>query len=805
MLKNYLKTAWRSLFRNKQYAFIHILGLTLGIVVCLLVGTVVLDDLSYDSFWSRKPDLYRILSVNTAAGVEGKSASAFASLGTELKNNFPEVEATSAVHTYDTQFRLQASDAGSIPLHLIDADTNIWKLFDLPILAGNPKRYIAGQTNLVISRTFRDTYFPKENPIGKTIYQVSAYSDKPEPFLITGVMANIASNTYLRAEALAIHKPSPTPLNPKGGGYWVEQLLLMRPNADMQLFTDKANKWYRSFLDTVNVYTPSYEFQPIEDIYLKSDFAFQSVKGSLVNLKIFTGIALLILFIACINFVNLSTASAIKRLKESGVRKVLGAQRKQLVIQFLLESLLLFVISGVLASFGYLLLLGPLEKYLGHPLSLQLFGNLRLFLFFLAGLVLFGTLTGAYPAWILSGFAITLALKNQVAHRSSGNWVRRTLIVTQFSMAILVFIGMMVVREQVHFMENKAPGYNPDQLLNISQFSTGTSAQALKQELSKIQGIQALSLAGWTPTQGEGNMTKQIPHPDYPNKQIQVNFMSGDADMPKVLGFQLIKGRFFDKEDIEVPFAFESLDGEKKDFSANRMRVLMTENTAALFHIEHLERTEKTLGLTPIGIIKDFHTLSLRDPIHPIVLTVDNNPHYANILIKIAPGKEKQALSGISNVWHQFYPGRPLETNWVSDLWKKQYKEEEKQQQLFTWFSSIMLFLAALGVFGLIVHAAEQRVKEIGIRKVLGATVAGIVSLLSKDFVKLVLLALIIASPIAWWAMNKWLEDFAYHIDIQWWMFALAGLGAVVIALLTVSYQAIKAALANPVESLRNE
>lgn len=805
MVKNYIKTAWRSLFRNKQYAFIHILGLTLGIGVCLLVGTVVLDDLSYDSFWSRKPDLYRILSVNTAAGVEGKEAMAFGGLGTELKSNFPEVEATAAVHTYDTQFRLQTADTESIPLHIIDADTNVWKLLNIPILEGDPQRYVAGQTNLIVSEKFQRTYFPQENPVGKTIYQVSAYSDEATPFLITGVMANIPANSYLRADAMAIRKRPYTPLNPKGGGYWVEQLLLMKPNTDMALFTDKANKWYRSFLDTVNVHTPSYEFQPIQDIYLKSDFAFQSVKGSMANLKIFTGIALLVLFIACINFVNLSTASAIKRLKESGVRKVLGAHRKQLVFQVLIESLLLFVISGLLASVSYLLLLGPLENYLGHSLSLQLFGNLRLFFLFLVGLLLFGSLTAAYPAWILSGSAVTLAIKNQVTHRSSGHLVRKTLVVVQFSMAILVLIGMMVVRGQVHFMENKNPGYNPDQLLNISQFSTGTSAQALKQELSKIPGIQAVSLAGWTPTQGEGNMTRQIPRPDHPDKQIRVNFMAGDSDMPKVLGLHLIQGRFFDKGDNQVSLSFGSFNKEKEDSSANKMRVLITENTASLFRIEHLEQTEKTLRVTPIGIVKDFHAISLRDPIHPTIVTVDDNPHHANILVKITPGKEKQVLSGISKVWHQFYPSRPLETNWVSDLWRKQYVEEEKQQQLFTWFSSIMLFLAALGVFGLIVHAAEQRVKEIGIRKVLGASVAGIVSLLSKDFVKLVLLAFIIASPLAWWAMSKWLQNFAYHIDIPWWMFSLAGCAAIFIALLTVSLKAVQAARANPVESLRNE
>ncbi|WP_028298183.1 FtsX-like permease family protein [Olivibacter sitiensis] len=812
MIKNYLKTAWRTMAKNKVYSTINIVGLTIGLCACMLVGTVVLDDLSYDKFWSRKDDLYRILSVSSTAGLEGKEAQAFANLNTELKKNFPEVEEAAAIETRNIQLSKEKTAENVFDVHMIRTDTNVWKMLDIRILEGNPQNFVAGQGNLVISKSLKEKYFPKEDPVGKIIYSVSSYNDEPRPYLITGIMADLPSNTYLRSEAMEIAKPYDMPLSTEGGGYFVEQMLLMKSNTDMAAFSKKANQWYRNFLTDVKeggkAYIPTFEFQRIDDIYLHSDFTSQPVKGSTTNIYIFSIVTTLLLFIACINFVNLSTARALKRLKETGVRKVLGAQRRQLILQFITECLLFFAISTVMASIWYLLSIGPLERFIGHSLTVTYFSKWATFLSLFLTILVIGIITGSYPAWVTSRFDTAGALRNQVGNTPTGGlWMRKTLIVFQFGIAILVLIGMVVVRSQVHFMVNKDLGFSSKGLLAISQFASGTSAQSLKQELQQIPGIEKVSLSGWTPTIGEASMGRYVAHPDNPDSKVLVNYIFGDADLPDVLGLHANKGRLFDQREARdtLPQNIASSDKQQMAQNALTTKALMTASTASLFHIDHTDQPWNEFGITPIGIVKDFHNISLREPIKPTIIFVDNNPSYTSVLILVKAGTEAKVLPAINKLWQQFHPNMPLKLEWVDDMLQKQYDAEAKQQQLFGFFSALTLLLASLGIFGLVVYTAEQRTKEIGIRKVLGATVSSIVRLLSKDFVKLVLLAIVIASPVAWWAMNKWLEDFAYKIEIQWWMFALAGLVAVVVAVFTVATQAIKAAMANPVESLRDE
>ncbi len=813
MIRNYIKTAWRNINKNRTYAAINILGLTIGLTACMLMATVVLDDLSYDKHWSRKDDLYRILTVDTA-GLMGKSASALANLGNEFKNNFPEVEAVASVRTWENQFRLKKEDDQSIEMQLVQADTNVWKLLDIHILEGHPQEYVAGQANLVISESFRDKHFkPNENPVGKTIYSISGYNDEPSPFLITGVMANLPQNTYLRAEGLQLTRPRTMELNLSPWGFYDEQLMLMKPGTDMAAFTEKANRWYRGYLTEATEAQlqrlPIYQFQPIEKIYLHSDFAFQRVKGNPGNIYIFSGVSILLLTIACINFINLSTAGAIRRMRETGVRKVLGAGRKQLIGQFLTESLLFFVLSGLAASLLYMLALGSLEKFIGHGLTLHLLGSSLTAITLLSSLLLISLLTGVYPAWVLSGEKIIHTLKNQLGTgKYAGTLVRKSLIVSQFGIAILVLIGMATVWRQMQFMQEKSLGYEAAHVLNIPQFAPGSSAGALKHEISRIPGVQQVSLAGWTPTIGTGSMSKHVTNPRNPEEKTEVNFMAGDTDFASVLGFKLLEGRFFDERERNTGFnlqKFFSGNEEDKLHQMQQAKALITKSTAAMFDVTELGHPIKDLDIIPIGIIEDFHTRSLHDPVPLTVVMVDEEPTYANFLIAVAPGQEAAVASAVHQVWKQFHPDKPFQLDHLQSLVDAQYEKEAKQQQLLGLFSSLMLFLAALGVYGMIVHATGQRTKEIGVRKVLGASVTSIVRLFSVDYVQLVLIAALIASPIAWWLMNKWLEDFTYRIDVQWWVFALAGLVALAVALLTVSGQAIRAAVANPVDSLRDE
>lgn len=812
MVRNYLKTAWRSMSKNRTYTAINVFGLTIGLCACMLVGTVVLDDLSYDTFWSHKDNLYRIITTDTTAGLEGKIPSAYANLGNELKANFPEVEAAAAIYPIAHWMRKGKVDENTIQMDAIYADTNVWALLDIHVVAGNPKRFTAGQNNLVISESFGKKHFENEDPVGKTLYGVSAYSEEATPYLITGVMADLPQNTYLRADAIQVAAPSSYELSREGWGYYDEQLLHMKSNTDMVAFAEKANRWYREFITDASTDTknrlPVYEFQPIEEIYLNPHSSYQRVSGSLSNIYIFSVVSALLLLIACFNFVNLSTAGAVRRLKETGVRKVVGAGRGQLLAQYLTESLLFFALSALLASGLYSLSIGPLERFLGHALSIKLLGNLDLFLLLVAAILLLSVATGGYPAWVLSGFNTTNALKNRIGNTASstGTWVRHALVTLQFGIALLVLIGMIIVWQQVQYMEKKDVGFNADHVLNIPQFAFGNNRNALKNELEQLTGVQQVSVAAWAPTRGTGHMGKTVQHPDKPDEQVMVSFIVSDTDLPDLLDFRLREGRLFAAHDID---AVPNQDGASAmDDDDNVLhKALLTTSTAALFGVTELELGHpiKELGVIPVGIIDDFHSVSLRNPIVPTVIMAGDILRYANILIKVQAGYESQVMESISSLWQQFHPGKPLNMEWVDDLVKKQYEKEAKQGQLFSLFGVLTLFLAALGVLGLIVHATAHRIKEIGIRKVLGASVGSIVRLFSMGYVKLIGIALLIASPIAWWAMDKWLADFAYRIDMEWWMFGLAGLATVAIALLTVSLQVIKAAVANPVESLRDE
>lgn len=810
MIKNNIKTAWRTFVKNKVYSFITIIGLTIGLLACMLVGTVVIDDSSYDRFWTKKDDLYRIITVNSDAAGE-KSQQALANFGNELKNNFPEVENVASITASKLDLRFDKSDDHTISTKIVMADSNVWKLLDILILEGNPKEFMAGQNNLVISKSFKNKYFPNENALGKIIYCVGSYSDTDQPFLITGIMDDLPQNTYLRAEALQIVPPISWELNREGWGMYDEQMVLMRPNVDIQTFADKVNLWYREFLtdasEDAKKTLPVFEFQSIKDIYLKSDFAFQDVKGDMENIYIFSVTTILLLLIACINFINLNTARAIRRLREMGVRKVLGAARSQLAWQFVVEALLVFTFSTVLACGLYYFSLPVLENFIGHNLEFQILSNISVFLLFLVFILLMSLVSGSYPAWILSGFDVVHSLKNQTGGpiSTSGSGLRKILVVFQFGMAILVSVGMVTIWCQMNFMANKDLGFDAERVFVIPSISN--SKESLKNELSQLPGVELASLSTWIPTKGYGGMSKRMVSPNDPNEYLQIHFISGDQDLFKTLKLHLLEGRSFEKEEKASGHSTQilrSTDNEKKDDPTTYAKVLMNRTAAQLLDAS-LEVPIPSLQIIPVGIIDDFHSTSLHDPVKPTVIMLEDNMRYASMLVKVKPGFEGSVMSAVNDVWKKMYLSKPLEIKWLDAMVKLQYVKEQKQQTLFSLFGALALFLAALGIFGLIVHATEQRVKEIGVRKVLGASVVSIVRLLSTDYIKLVLIAIVITSPVAWWAMNKWLQDFAYRIDMEWWMFALAGMLAVSIALITVSFQAIKAAMANPVDSLRDE
>ena len=807
MIRNYFKIAWRNLKRNKRYSAINILGLTVGLTACMLIATVVLDDLTYDTNWSKKDELYRILSVQKSlSGEHSKFASAFMGLKSELVSNFPEVQEISAITPTTLSLKLSENGEGTKELNILSADTTIWKLLDFKVLAGNPKKYTHGQNNLVITRSFKDQYFPKEKVLGKILYDIPSYQAEAKPYLITGIIEDIPSNTHLRAQAIWVNKGRTEALNTNGSGTFSNLYMEVRPQTDIAQLTKKVNGWYSDFIKQEDHF--SFEFQPITDVYLHSDFQeYQEVKGDYKTIFILSGIAILLLVIACLNYINLSSARALHRLQEVGVRKILGAGKKRLISQFLTESLLFFGIATVLALAIYQIALAQLTLFLGHEVSHVFTTDLSLLASLLSSVVLISLLTGVYPALLMSGFNPISALKGQLYKGTPHNQklIRKSLVVFQFTISIVVLIALIVVQQQVTFLKTRDLGFKSENLLSIGSVSWDGKGTALKSELLKIPGVTDASFTSWIPSLGKGYMTKRIEDPQNPDRKIEVAFIKGDASLAQTLGLSLQSGRLLnesfttDSAPGEDGISFESEERLKTQAS------LITAYTAQLLNIKELNKIMPKVGTTPVGIVENFNNESLRNPILPTVIIAESQPYYGGMLVRINLDTDKQVVAQLQKTWRSFYPVKKLDVNWVSDLLQKQYNKEIKLQQFFNFFSMLSMFLAALGILGLIAQAASQRVKEIGIRKTLGASVIQLMNLLISDFLKLVLIAILISSPIAWYAMKSWLQDFAYRITIGWDVFAIAGSIALLVALLTVSYQGIKAATSNPVKSLRTE
>lgn len=804
MLKNYFKIAWRSLWKHKAYSIINIIGLSIGLTACLIVATVVFDELSYDHQWTKAGDIYRVLSVSNNVAGEQPMALAFSGLGPSLKKDFPEVEDYCRMSVSKERLQIGLNKEG-VAFQKINAEPSIWNVLDFSVLKGDPKKFVKGYTNLVITQKVQQRYFAHENPIGKILYTQPEYGP-PQPCLITGVIADIPQNTHLHADMITIdaYKASQNTLPQKDKGYFFcPQYLLLKHGTNANSFTAKINNWYAK-QNNVPGYT--FKLQNIKDVYLRSDFnQLQQVRGSIKNVYIFAGVAALLLIIACINFVNLTISRVFSRAKETGIRKVLGAGKIQLIIRFLSESLIFFILSFLLAILLYPLFLKPVEAYLGHPLALNLF-NTGFLLIAIGSVLLVSLLTGLYPAWFLSRPKPFIILKNNIASGVQLNLLKKGLVVGQFIISAAIIMSAIIIHNQLTFINQKDLGFNKNNLLNLSFTMWGKKAGAFKQDIQQIPGVQSVSIANWAPAEGAGNMSREISVPGQKEK-VNVFYIEGDADLVTTLGLKLKNGRTLNPKIASDAMNVDSSMSGSSPATKAAMKVrpmLATNFTAKMLGLKLNGPAPDMDGIT-VGTIEDFNSESLHNNLQPTFIEAATNVQAGNMLIRVKPGAEKRVLVAINIAYKSFYPEKPFQYNWIADEVDAQYIAEHKQHQLFTCFSILIIFLACLGLFGLVSFTAEQRVKEIGIRKVLGAGIGNIVTLISKDYLILVMVAIVVASPIAWYAMNKWLQDFAYRISIQWWVFVLTGFLALLIAFITVSFQSVKAAIANPVKSLRSE
>ena len=797
---NTLKLAIRNIRKNDSYSLINIIGLSLAFTLCLMVFSVVIEENSYDKNWNKANCIYRINTVESTKGIEGEIPVAFANLGLELKRLFPEVEASAAIFRRNNYMNFGADQTVEVSSVYMQIDA--LNILDLKILEGNPSELIGGKINIMIDNEFKEKYFKNENVIGKTIKNSDPLLDKNEDqeYIVTAVFDKISYNSTFRSPVVTLSPVMNKELSKNGDGYYQEQYISLKPNTEISVFTQKVNKWYNDFLSDSSKNKNSFRFQPLQDIYM-NPLSDTYISGNKKTSSIYQAVAGLVLLISCINFINLYSVRTIKKVKTINLHKIMGATKLSLTNALLVEAVIIFLISSFISLIIFLFTLSPLEQFLHFSLVYVRDNIGFIIVLFLTFTLLLGLIIGFYPAWRISNVKSSEALKNKISKASNSEiWTKKTLIVMQFVVSLIVIIGLFTVKTQLNLIENSPKGLNTDNLLNIKSFYLSKNSSAIKNELLRIPGVEKVSISGWRPNAGAGYFGRYLDDPENPDKKTLVNFIGGDSDLVPILNIKLLKGRLLSATDYQGFPKLNSVDSETKILNA-----LLTESTAKKLGVSTLGILYPGLDIIPVGIVADFHSQSFHNSLTPTAIIALDSQEYGNILIKTKENLRKEIRSDIALTLKKFYPDKFLEHEWVDELMAKNYQKEIQLSNLFTIFSIIALFISALGVTGLIYQNVEQRNKEIGIRKVLGATIYRISSLFSKEYVFMSILAIVISGPIAWYLCNLWLEDFAYKIEVQWWFFILAGLIVLVVTLITVNIQTIRAALTNPVDSLRDE
>ncbi len=799
MIRNYFKIAWRNIKANRVYSIINIVGLTIGLASCLLVSAVILNDLSYDRQWSKTNDIYRIISKTESTGEQMATSPSL--LGPQLILNFPEVKSFCPIDVEQFNFTFTNTE-NDIGIKCLDTEETIWDILDFKVIKGSPQKIVKGYPNLVISQKIKELYFPDTNPVGKVVKQVSSYGE-PENCIITGVIENLPPNTHLYADALFIKKHK---LNTNGFRRHAKQYLLLKSGGATGLLTDKINTWYKENVDDANM---TFSLQPIKDVYLKSEeINYQKVKGNIVNVRILTGVAILLLLIACINFINMSTARISKRMRETGIQKVLGAGRKTLILHYLIESVLFFVISFVLGLLLYMTALPSIENFLGHPLGLNITGSATFLFVILVVVTTVSILTGLYPAWLLSKPKPSAVLTNRFDMTRRTGIFRKGLVVLQFAITIVVIVSTLTMHRQIDYLGRKDLGFNKENLLSLDYTSWGDKGPAFKEAVKNIPGVESVSISSWTPSYYGGSFSFEIENPKSHHNTVKVWYILGDADLPNTLKLKLKSGESFDRFSLKDYSDFLGMDekpDKDKENSGIYKPILLTNYTAELLGITALYEPHNDLKGVPVGIVENFHNESLRNPLAPTFVAATKNIRHGVLLVRLIPGAPNNILRAIHTKYKEFYPNYTFGFSWVADELAKEFLAEKKLQDILKLFSFLIISLSCMGLFGLITFMVQSRVKEISIRKILGASVTQITVMLSKGSFALVLLAILIAVPIAWYGLQQWLMEFPYRIQLNWLVFAQGGLIALVIALCTLGIRTLRASIQNPADNLRND
>lgn len=817
MFKNYLKIAFRNLSRNKLYTLLNLAGLTFGIFCFLMIGLYLFDELTFDQQHHRAENIYRVIEQRNADGEAVTIAGASYKLAVESKDHIAEVVNITKMSRIGRANLVDPDHPVHVQENVTVADENFLEIFDFPLLHGDKKTALTEPNTIIITEELAERIFRTTQVLGKAL-QFSFWGD---PLTITGVLENHPRNSSFDFNSVL---SAATFNHPKFyGADWTSTefsvYVLLEPGGKPAEVAEKMTA-----LKSAN-YTPpegtsvSYSLQPLTDMHLYSANIEDGGRNSNVAaipqgnpyyIQIFAIVSIFVLLIACINYMNLTTARATNRAKEVGIRKVNGAFRKHLVYQFLLESLVLSSVSFVLAVIMVNLFLPAFNQFINKQLSLDLETDYRIWLFTLFASFTVGLLSGSYPALLLSRFHPVSLLKNLKLRNTSQLALRKGLVVFQFTISVVMILTTLVLFLQVRFMNKKNLGFNHD-LLVVVDVNTGKARQeyaTIRSELGKIPTVKSVSVTSRVP--GEWKEIRKVKIRDLGNTAEHWNayLFGADENFTETFQVELLSGRDFrNAQDSTAVIINETAAQMLNITEAAGQLVEIPSASRGDGEFRPLFEDEKPFLANVVGIAKDFHFQSLHTKIAPLVLAYCLNPIHPvdYFTAKIEPQDIPATLEKMKTVMLSVDESDPFEYHFLNEQLSLFYLEDQRRQTLLIWAALSTIFIACLGLFGLATYAAEQRIKEIGIRKVLGASVVGLTTLLSKDFLKLVLIANGLAFPLAWWAANKWLQDFAYRIDIQWWMFVVAGVAAVGIALLTVSFQAIRAALANPVESLRSE
>ena len=811
MLKNYLKIAWRNLRKQPFFTFLNTFGLAIGMAGGLLIGLYIYDELSFDRMFTDYEQIYRVDADINFGGKASNMAVAPAPLAATLINEYSQVEKVTRLRNLGS--RLLRSPEKTLNIKESNSafvDSTFFDLFGIQFLEGDAVNALKRPNTLVLTKTAAEKHFGQENAVGKSLMV-----DNEDVYTVTGIIDDLPKNSFLRDHSVFMAMAgNDDALNTKWGSHNYVTFVKLHDQVKPEVFESEIQKIVRTYvMDWAQAIFPgitheqflasgnylNYELMPLSDIHLKSSkMAEMSPNSSSQNVYILFFIGLFLIILASVNFMNLSTAHSLKRAKEVGIRKTLGSEKSGLIRQFLTESVMVAMLSllfGLILAIAFLPLFNNLaSKSISVP-----YANPFFWLILLVSSLLLGLFSGSYPSFFLSRFSPVKVLKGTFSGLKGGSNIRNSLVVFQFTISVFLILSTVVVFRQLSFIQNKDVGFQKSQILIIDDLgSSYDKIQPFKERIEQLPQIEQIALSSYlpTPSSRSDNTFYEEGHPEQ-EENVNMQEWSVSYEYLSTMGMKLAAGRDFDR-----------------NMATDSSAMIINETTARLFGrspedaiglriVDPFGTTGVSQTFTVIGVVKNFHFESLRQNINALSMHLGN--YSDKMIVKIQAGDFERTISQIEETWASVAPGQPFNYYFMDDSFNSTYQSEQRLGQIFMIFTFLSILIACLGLFGLAAFNAEKRIKEIGVRKVMGASVGQIVYKLSSDFLKLVFIAILVSLPLGWYAMNKWLEDFQYRIEIPWWVYTVAAFIAVAIALITVSYQAIKAAMVNPVKSLRSE